>query len=180
MAVFASHGGIGPGDRVTFVDRFGKERTGRAVMYGPAGWVLNMGGRYGTPQVVSDEMIVRVRRGKRNPARARGRKYGQASFQRMAAAGRSNPAGWIPAQWARLRRSGRRVLLDLVPRRRNPGPFIVAILTASGDSFLVQEFSTYATATRYVVIALKRGLLRGRSVEITDGETGDVVFRKSY
>lgn len=36
---------IRPGDRVTIVDRFGKQRTGRAVMRGPHGWVLNMGGR---------------------------------------------------------------------------------------------------------------------------------------
>jgi hypothetical protein len=49
------------GDRVTIVDRFGHEATGRAVMKGPYGWVLNMGGRYGTPAVASDENIVRVR-----------------------------------------------------------------------------------------------------------------------
>jgi len=48
------------GDKVTIVDRFGKRRTGRAVMRGPAGWVLNMGGRHGTPAIASDENIVGV------------------------------------------------------------------------------------------------------------------------
>lgn len=51
---------ISPGDRVTIVDRFGKQHTGRAVMRGPHGWVLNMGGRYGTPAVATDETIVKV------------------------------------------------------------------------------------------------------------------------
>lgn len=55
---------IGPRDRVTFVDRFGKERTGTAVMLGPAGWVLNMGGRHGTPAVVTDDIITKVRKAK--------------------------------------------------------------------------------------------------------------------
>jgi hypothetical protein len=52
---------IKPGDRVTIVNRFGQTHTGRAVMRGPAGWVLNMGGRYGTPGIASDENIVKVR-----------------------------------------------------------------------------------------------------------------------
>jgi|SRR5215469_13112731 len=37
-----------------------RQRTGRAVMRGPHGWVLNMGGRYGTPAVATVENIVRV------------------------------------------------------------------------------------------------------------------------
>lgn len=49
------------GDRVTIVNRFGQETTGRAVMRGPAGWVLNMGGTHGTPAIACDENIVRVR-----------------------------------------------------------------------------------------------------------------------
>lgn len=52
---------IKAGDRVTIVNRFGQQRTGRAVMrsqYG--GWVLNMGGRHGTPVVATAENIVRV------------------------------------------------------------------------------------------------------------------------
>jgi hypothetical protein len=50
------------GDRVTVVNRFGEEHTGRAVMRGPHGWVLNIGGRYGTPQVASEKNIVKVRK----------------------------------------------------------------------------------------------------------------------
>lgn len=49
------------GDRVTIVNRFGQQRTGRAVMLGPAGWVLNMGGPHGTPAIASPENITRVR-----------------------------------------------------------------------------------------------------------------------
>jgi hypothetical protein len=48
------------GSRVTFVDRQGKRRTGRAVMLGPGGWVLNMGGAHGTPQVVHPDSVLRV------------------------------------------------------------------------------------------------------------------------
>lgn len=39
-----------------------KPKAGRAVMRGPAGWVLNMGGRYGTPGVATEKNIVQVRR----------------------------------------------------------------------------------------------------------------------
>ncbi len=55
---------VGPRDRVTIVDRFGVERTGTAVMRGPAGWVLNMGGRHGTPAIASDENITKVKKAK--------------------------------------------------------------------------------------------------------------------
>lgn len=51
------------GDKVTIVDRFGQSRTGRAVMRGPAGWVLNMGGRHGTPGIAAPQNVTRVRRG---------------------------------------------------------------------------------------------------------------------
>jgi hypothetical protein len=61
---------IRAGDRVSIVDRFGKVRTGRAVMRGPHGWVLNMGGRYGTPAVATPDTIVKVRKG-RSPWAAR-------------------------------------------------------------------------------------------------------------
>ena len=54
-------GVIRAGDRVTIVDRFGKHHTGRAVMRGPHGWVLNLGGRHGTPGIATDENIVRVK-----------------------------------------------------------------------------------------------------------------------
>lgn len=52
---------IHSGARVTIVDRFGVERTGRAVMLGPAGWVLNMGGKHGTPAIANDANITRVK-----------------------------------------------------------------------------------------------------------------------
>lgn len=48
------------GDRVSIVNRFGQVHTGRAVMRGPAGWVLNMGGRYGTPAIASPANVVKV------------------------------------------------------------------------------------------------------------------------
>lgn len=41
-----------------------KEKTGRAVMRGPAGWVLNMGGKHGTPGLATVENLVRVQRRK--------------------------------------------------------------------------------------------------------------------
>jgi hypothetical protein len=56
---------IKSGDRVTIVDRFGKEHTGRAVMLGSYGWVLNMGGPHGTPAIANSANTVRVSRGRR-------------------------------------------------------------------------------------------------------------------
>lgn len=61
---------IRAGDRVTIlvpagIGREGQEytqKTGRAVMRGPHGWVLNMGGPHGTPAVASDRNIVKVHR----------------------------------------------------------------------------------------------------------------------
>lgn len=64
---------LGPGDRVTILVPAGRnrdgsqdyaERTGRVVMRGPAGWVLNLGGRHGTPGIASPENFVRATRGK--------------------------------------------------------------------------------------------------------------------
>jgi len=54
---------IRPGDRVTIVNRFGQKRTGRVVMRGPAGWVLNLGGPHGTPGIASPENVVGVKHG---------------------------------------------------------------------------------------------------------------------
>jgi hypothetical protein len=64
---------IRPGDRVTImvpngIGRHGvewKQSTGTAVMLGPAGWVLNMGGRYGTPGIATDENTVNVKKGRK-------------------------------------------------------------------------------------------------------------------
>ena len=59
------------GDRVTILVPAGigrngqewKEATGRAVMRSlHGGWVLNMGGRYGTPGIADETNIVRVQK----------------------------------------------------------------------------------------------------------------------
>lgn len=52
---------IRAGSRVTIVDRFGKRHTGRAIMRGSYGWVLNMGGRHGTPGIATESNLVSVR-----------------------------------------------------------------------------------------------------------------------
>ncbi len=54
-------GKIKPGSRVTIMTPHGQERSGRAVMRGPAGWVLNMGGAHGTPGIATPENIVNVK-----------------------------------------------------------------------------------------------------------------------
>lgn len=50
------------GSRVTIVMPDGKMRTGRAKMKSRDidGWVLDMGGRYGTPALASDDNVVKV------------------------------------------------------------------------------------------------------------------------
>lgn len=61
------------GDRVTILVSSGigrngiewRESTGRAVMRGPAGWVLNMGGRYGTPGIAGESNTVRIKKARR-------------------------------------------------------------------------------------------------------------------
>jgi hypothetical protein len=58
-------GQIRAGDRVTIRTPQGQERTGRAVMTSSeGGWVLNMGGRHGTPGLVNERNVVAIR-GKR-------------------------------------------------------------------------------------------------------------------
>lgn len=68
---------VSPGDKVTILVHGGLklvggravpeqvERTGRCVMIGPAGPVLNMGGEHGTPGVATRESFVRATRGTR-------------------------------------------------------------------------------------------------------------------
>lgn len=51
---------IGPGDKVWIKDRFGKVKAGKVVMRGPAGWVLNMGGKYGVPAIANEGNIVKI------------------------------------------------------------------------------------------------------------------------
>lgn len=52
---------IKAGDRVTIKNRFDQERTGRAVMPSShGGWVLNMGGRHGTPDIADDDNVTKI------------------------------------------------------------------------------------------------------------------------
>lgn len=52
---------IRPGDRVTIVTRQCQRRSGRAVMPSSAGgWVLNGGGRHGTPLLADNSNVVKV------------------------------------------------------------------------------------------------------------------------
>lgn len=57
---------IKPGAVVTIVDRFGKTRKGRAVMFNRevGAWVLNMGGAHGTPGIATTENVVEVKAAK--------------------------------------------------------------------------------------------------------------------
>ena len=52
------------GDSVTFSTPHTAEMRGRAVMRGSAGWVVNTGGRHGTPRVVDKSNFIRVRKGR--------------------------------------------------------------------------------------------------------------------
>lgn len=75
--------GIRPGDRVSYVDRFGTIRTGRAVMRSShGGWVLNMGGPHGTPAVVDDSNIVKVSP-RKNPGAAWHRQQADTAAEKM-------------------------------------------------------------------------------------------------
>ena len=48
------------GDVVHFLDKNGKIKKGWAQLRGPYGWVLNMGGKYGTPALPQPDRIVKV------------------------------------------------------------------------------------------------------------------------
>ena len=52
------------GDSVTMSTPQGQVLNGKAVMKGPYGWVINVGGRHGTPRVVSESNFVKMRKGK--------------------------------------------------------------------------------------------------------------------
>jgi hypothetical protein len=62
MTVQEFHKAVGPGDRLTIVNRFGQESTGRVVMRNDYGFVLNMGGKYGTPGIAAPENTVRIKK----------------------------------------------------------------------------------------------------------------------
>ena len=46
---------IGHGDHVTIKTPQGQTQKGKAVMRGPHGWVLNLGGKHGTPGIASEK-----------------------------------------------------------------------------------------------------------------------------
>jgi len=52
------------GDTVYFSTPHTREMKGRAVMKGPAGWVVNAGGKHGMPKVVSERNFIRLRKGR--------------------------------------------------------------------------------------------------------------------
>lgn len=52
---------IRSGCRVTIVTPHHQQRTGTAVMKGPYGWVLNLGGKHGTPGVATPSNVIMVR-----------------------------------------------------------------------------------------------------------------------
>ena len=52
------------GDSVTMSTPQGQVLNGQAVMKGPYGWVINVGGRHGTPRVVHENNFVKMRKGK--------------------------------------------------------------------------------------------------------------------
>ena len=51
---------IKPRSRVTIITPHGSKLTGKAVMKGPAGWVINLGGKYGTPAIASEDNTIAV------------------------------------------------------------------------------------------------------------------------
>jgi len=52
---------VSPGDRVTIITRHGSKLSGRAVMPSShGGWVLNGGGRHGTPMLADDTNTIKV------------------------------------------------------------------------------------------------------------------------
>ena len=51
---------IKPGGRVVIQTPHGSLVEGRAVMKGPAGWVLNLGGDHGTPGIACEGNVVWV------------------------------------------------------------------------------------------------------------------------
>ncbi len=96
---------IQPGDRVVFMRYAGRGRngpeykraSGKAVMRGPHGWVLNTGGRHGTPAVVDERAYVSggTKKTKRNP------NYRDMIPTKYSALGRSFDSVEAASEWAR-------------------------------------------------------------------------------
>lgn len=85
------------GDKVTVVDRFGKERTGVARIRNRKDgvWVLNMGGAHGTPGIASEKNIVRVN-GKRTLVESTDVEVGQKIPELM------TPEEWTASEIAKI------------------------------------------------------------------------------
>ena len=98
---------INTGYRVTITDRFDQERTGRAVMKGPAGWVLNMGGPHGTPAIATEDNIVAVVKGwpgKKLVGHPLSQKEREAKA-RNALRDKSHPGGTLPGGMPKFNRA---------------------------------------------------------------------------
>ena len=52
------------GDTVYFKTPHSHQLKGKAALKGPHGWVVNMGGRYGYPMIVSDKNYIKHRKGR--------------------------------------------------------------------------------------------------------------------
>lgn len=192
---------IRSGDRVTIRDRFGKERTGRAVMRGPHGWVLNMGGAHGTPAVATAASIVRVKgpaRTRRNPkgaprARAASNPKGVQRFlvnpdrrrakpRRKAMAKRRTPPRYKsgPKKGQFMPRSARR------RARRNPGRTVAPPVAASNPRRRRRRRSTSRPRARRRARRNppRRGLPAPRQIvrTLTDGMigAGQVLVGKAF
>jgi hypothetical protein len=97
--------GIRPGDRVTIVNRFGQERTGRATIINRKDdvVVLNMGGPHGTPGIATRDNVVKVVPGKKgqrggfifNPRRRTAKRARRNYFGVLGKRGYSERATWI-------------------------------------------------------------------------------------
>lgn len=51
---------IRPGDKVYFVNSRNQRCSGRVVMLGSNGWVVNIGGQHGTPAIVSESNFLTI------------------------------------------------------------------------------------------------------------------------
>jgi hypothetical protein len=55
----ADYSSISNGDHVTIKTPQGQHQRGKAVMKGPGGWVLNLGGKHGTPGIANEKNYVK-------------------------------------------------------------------------------------------------------------------------
>lgn len=86
---------IRPGDRVTIALYHGGSKTGRVVMRGPGGWVLNLGGAHGTPGIATPDNTLKVMKTKAGRSPSPG--WMSRVNPKRKAARKTNPAGKAPA-----------------------------------------------------------------------------------